>query len=445
MNIQQFVAESLGDSSYLLVSDGEAAVIDPQRDIRPFLKAAAGFGAAIKYVVETHVHNDYVSGGRELAALGAEVLVPAGSKIEFPHREIGDGAPLQIGSNKLLAVKAPGHTYEHTAYLAAHPDGRIQAAFTGGSLLMAAAGRTDLLGPDHTEELTRLQWETAHRLQQLVPAEADVLPTHGAGSFCSSSGTSVGRSGPMTVELKRNPALAAATYELFRDAQLASAAPIPAYYRHMAPINRQGPKVYGLPPSPPPLTAAAFAELAPEVTRIDVRRRQDYAAGHLPGTLEIEESNTMLAYLSWLTEFNAPLALVAYNQLQADRVTTDLFRIGYERVAGWVDLTAAERLEPMTTVTAEEAAAVLKRGKHAVLDVRYANEHSDEPLAGALELPFDQLTRRAGDLPEGPLVVVCASGQRSTMAASYLRARGISAVPLVEGGASEVRAALSLT
>jgi rhodanese-related sulfurtransferase len=249
----------------------------------------------------------------------------------------------------------------------------------------------------------------------------------------------------MTVEMKRNPALSAATYELFREAQLSSAAPIPAYYRHMAPINRKGPKVYGLPPSPQPLTSGMFAELPPEVVRIDVRRRQDFAAAHLPGTLEIEESNTMLAYLGWLAEFNAPIALVAYNQLQADRVTTDLFRIGYERVAGWVDITAAERLEEMPTVNAEEAAAVLKRGKHPVVDVRYANEHRDEPLAGAIELPFDELTKRAGDLPEGPLVVVCASGQRSTMAASYLRGRGISAVPLLEGGANEVREALSLT
>lgn len=445
MHIQQFVAESLGDSSYLVVSDGIAAVIDPQRDIRPFLKAAAGFGAAIKYVVETHVHNDYISGGRELAALGAEVLVPDGARIEFPHRELGEGAPLEIGASKLLAVKSPGHTYEHTAYLAARPDGRIQAAFTGGSLLMAAAGRTDLLGPDHTEELTRLQWESAHRLMQLVPAEADVLPTHGAGSFCSSSGTGIGRSGPMTVEMKRNPALAAASYELFREAQLAGAAPIPAYYRYMAPINRQGAKVYGLPPSPQPLTAGTFAELPPETVRIDVRRRQDYAAGHLPGTLEIEESNTMLAYISWLTEFNAPVALVAYNQLQADRVATDLFRIGYEHVAGWVDMTAAERLEELPTVNAEEAAAVLKGKKHAVVDVRYSNEHQEEPLPGAIELPFDELTKRAGELPEGPLVVVCASGQRSTMAASYLRGRGLSAVALIEGGAAEVREALSIT
>ncbi|HMO94615.1 MAG TPA: MBL fold metallo-hydrolase [Tepidiformaceae bacterium] len=445
MHIHQFVAESLGDSSYLVVSDGIGAVIDPQRDIRPILQAAAGYGASLSYVLETHVHNDYVSGGRELAALGAEVLVPAGSDIEFPHRELGEGQALELGVSKLVAVRAPGHTYEHTAYLAARADGSIQGAFTGGSLLMASAGRTDLLGPERTDELTRLQWETAHRLRALVPGEADILPTHGAGSFCSATGTGAGRSGPMEVELRRNPALTAPTFERFREAQLASAAPIPAYYRYMAPINRHGPKVHGLPPSPQPMTSGDFATLPPETVRIDVRRRADFAAGHLPGTLEIEESDTMLAYTSWLTEFNAPVALVAYNQMQADRVATDLFRIGYERVVGWVDITAADRLDQMPTVNAEEAAAVLKRGKHAVVDVRYASEHAESPVAGALELPFNELTQRAEELPEGPVVVFCASGQRATIAASYLRGRGMSAVPLIDGGAEDVRRELALT
>lgn len=439
MHIQQFVADSLGDSSYLVASDGDAAVIDPQRDIRPFLEAANALGARIRYVVETHVHNDYLSGGRELAALGAEILAPQGSELQFPHRELGEGATLEIGGGRLVAVRSPGHTYEHTAYLAVRGDGSTQGAFTGGALLMGSAGRTDLLGPAHTEELTRLQWESARRLRELVPLGASVLPTHGAGSFCSSSGADLGRSGPMSVETQRNPVLSSASYELFRDAQLSSLAPIPAYYEYMAPINREGPKVYGVPPTPVPLSPIEFSELPPETVRIDVRRRQDFVKGHLPGTLEIEESNTLLAYIGWMAPFNAPIALVAYNQLQADRITTDLFRIGYERVAGWIDITAAERLEELAVVNVEEAAAVLKRGQHKVVDVRYSNEHQEEPLPGAIELPFDRLQSGAGDLPEGPLVVVCASGQRATMAASYLRTLGISAVPLLEGGANDIR------
>ncbi len=441
MKTIQFVAESLGDASYLVVSGNEAAVIDPQRDIRPFVKAAREHGAEIRYVVETHVHNDYVSGGRELAALGAEVIAPAAGKLEFPHRPVEDGDVVAIGDAKLLVTAAPGHTYEHVAYLGVNPSGEVRGAFTGGALLMAAAGRTDLLGPDHTETLTRLQWETAQKLRRLVPERADVLPTHGAGSFCSATGTDLGRCGPMAVELLRNPALAARSYEEFRALHLATAMPIPGYYRYMAPINRKGPKVYGEPPRPERLSAAAVAQLAGEAWLIDVRARADYAAGHLPGSLEIEESGSMLAYVGWLIPFNAPIVLVTYDAAQAERVTVDLFRIGYEQVRGFApaaDLPLAARTE---TASAGEVAAALRSGALPVLDVRYAQEHAEEPLPGARPLAFDEIAAWAPAI-EGPVLVVCASGQRAAMAASYLERRGVAARPYIGGGAAQVRQAL---
>ncbi|HML97819.1 MAG TPA: MBL fold metallo-hydrolase [Tepidiformaceae bacterium] len=438
MKIQQFVAESLGDASYLLVSGSEAAVIDPQRDIEPFVKMATAHGATIRYVVETHVHNDYVSGGRELAALGAEVLAPAASGLEFPHRPMPDGAVLSVGDARIVAVRAPGHTYEHTAYLAQDPGGVTHGAFTGGALLMGAVGRTDLLGPGHTEQLTRLQWETARHLRQLVPVAADVLPTHGAGSFCSTTGTDLGRCGPMAAELQRNPALSSATFELFRDIQLGSVAPIPGYYRHMAPLNRKGPRVFGAVPRPPALDLRQFDALGPDVYRVDVRARQDYAARHLPATLEIEESNSFLAYAGWLIPFNAPIALVSYDAAQAQRVTTDLFRIGYEDVRGFIAASTIEPPASLHTVGVREAADMIRAGSLPVLDVRYTQEHRDLPIPGARQLPFDEIQVWAQEIEAGPVLVVCASGQRSTMAASYLRRHGIQAIPLIEGGAAEL-------
>lgn len=245
MRIVQFVAEALGDASYLVASGGVAAMVDPQRDVRPYLAKARELGAEIRFVFETHVHNDYLSGGRELAALGAEVVAPAASGLEFPHRPVADGDEVQVGGATLRAVAAPGHTYEHTAYLAVSEAGEIEGAFTGGALLMAAAGRSDLLGPDHSEELTRLQWETAHRLAALLPPSAELMPTHGAGSFCSGSGACQDRRGPLSLELERNPALASPTLEIFRDLHLSSRAPIPDYYAFMAPLNRSGVKSSG--------------------------------------------------------------------------------------------------------------------------------------------------------------------------------------------------------
>lgn len=438
MKIQQFVAESLGDASYLLVSGNEAAVIDPQRDIAPFVRAANAHGVTIRYVVETHVHNDYVSGGRELAAAGAEVVAPADSGLEFPHRPIADGGVLTVGDARVVAVRAPGHTYEHTAYLATDPNGAVHGAFTGGALLMGAVGRTDLLGPDHTEKLTRLQWDTAQHLRALVPAPADVLPTHGAGSFCSTTGTDLGRCGPMATELQRNPALASATFQLFHDLQLGSTSPIPGYYRYMAPLNRKGPRVFGAAPRPPELDVRGFGSLGADVYRVDVRARRDFANGHLPGTLEIEESDSMLAYFGWLIPFNAPIALVAYDRPQAERVTVDLFRIGYEDVRGYI---AAETIEPpvqMHTVGLAEAASILRSRSMPVLDVRYAQEHRDIPLPGTRPIPFDEIQVWAQEIDAGPVLVVCASGQRSTTAASYLRRHGIEAIPLIDGGAADL-------
>lgn len=443
MRIQQFVVDSLGDASYLVIAGSEAAVIDPQRDVRPFVEAASAAGAEIRYVFETHVHNDYISGGPELAARGAQIIAPAEAKLEFPHRPIRDGEEVAFGGIRLRAVHAPGHTYEHTAYLAIDEDEKIAGAFTGGAILMAAAGRTDLLGPDHTETLTRLQWETARRLSEMLDPSAEVLPTHGAGSFCSSASIGADRRAPLSVELERNPVLASQTYEIFRSLHLADPGPIPAYYRHMAPINRRGAEVFGEPPVPPLLHPEAVREFAWAQRLVDVRARDDFARASVPGALEIEESGAMLAYVSWLLPFNTPLALLTYDEEQARRVTTDLFRIGYEKVRGYLPfqrwLDAGFETASLPAVYTQEAAEILRVGRMPVLDVRYRNELASDPLPGALQHPLEDITRWAKDAPKGKSLVVCASGQRATMAASFLRTLGHEAIPLIEGGVADLR------
>jgi glyoxylase-like metal-dependent hydrolase (beta-lactamase superfamily II)/rhodanese-related sulfurtransferase len=444
VHILQFVTEGLGDSSYLLLSGGQAAVIDPQRDIRPYLQAAAEHGATIRYAVETHVHNDYVSGARELAARGAEIVAPRDARFAFPHRPVDDAGEIEIGQAKLRAVKAPGHTYEHTAYLAVDERGAIAGAFTGGALLVGATGRTDLLGPDHTEELTRLQFESVRRLAAFVPGDTPVLPTHGAGSFCS-SGQGGERRSQMSTERDTNPALVVESYEAFRAQQLGTPPPTPAYYRHMAPINRAGPAVHGEPPRPALLEPGDLKRLAAAgVPILDVRPRDAFVEAHVPGSLELEQSDSQVAYVSWLVPFNSALALVAADAAQAETVTTDLFRIGYEQVRGYLTFeawrAAGRPVEGLETVETGRALAILQRGEMPVLDVRFRAEHESTPLEGALRRPVDQLRAWAGDVGPGPVLVLCESGQRSTMAASFLRARGTKAIALDHGGATELRA-----
>lgn len=441
MKVLQFITDSLGDASYLVVANGKAAAVDPQRDVRPLLAAAKEHNATIEFVFETHVHNDYLSGGRELAALGAQVVAPAKGELEFPHLPLEDGGEVAFGGATLRAVAAPGHTYEHTAYLGLDERGQSRAAFTGGALLMGSAGRSDLLGPAHTAELTRLQWETAQRIRGLLSPAASLFPTHGAGSFCSTTGSAMERSGPLATELTRNPALTSLTAEEFAAIQLATSAPIPGYYQYMAPLNRKGPRVYGEPPRPARLTPDEVASTTANV--IDIRPRLEFANAHIPGSIDIEESNSLLAYTGWIIPFNAPIVLIAHDEAQARRVTVDLFRIGYEDVRGYLPFrdwqTAGRRVDSLEHVDAERARQILRANEMPVLDTRFASEHLEFPIPGALKLPFDELTSWAGTAPARSLVV-CASGQRATMAASVLKKAGRDVIALAEGGAEDLLA-----
>lgn len=443
MEVIQFITEALGDASYLVVGEQSAAAVDPQRDVRPMLQAARERGVNIDYVFETHVHNDYVSGGLELAKLGAKVVAPTGTGLDFPHIPLADKGELQVGGFTLRAFDAPGHTFEHNAYIALDDRGETRGVFTGGSLLMAAAGRSDLLGPASTEALTRLQWESAQRLRREVSATAEIFPTHGAGSFCSSAGADAGRHGPLSVEFERNPLYVPPGYESFRAGHLSSLAPIPGYYRFMAPINRAGPLVYGEPPVPARITPAEAASLAKEnVLLIDTRPRAQFAAGHIPGSVGIEGGGSLLAYVGWLVPFNAPVVLVTSNPDQAREVTIDLFRIGYEDIRGYLTVaewTAEGRpMLPLRTVDVTEAREILANGGLPVLDVRFEYEQSERPLRGAVARPVDRLPEWIGSVEQQPTLVVCAGGQRAAMAASFLQREGKDVIALIEGGAEDL-------
>jgi hydroxyacylglutathione hydrolase len=445
MKIIQFVTDSLGDASYIIISDGVAAVVDPQRDVRPFLSAAREHGAEIRYVFETHVHNDYVSGGRELAALGATIVAPASAGLEFPHVDANDGDEFAVGRTRLRAVAAPGHTYEHTAYLAIDEDGVTHGAFTGGSLLVGSAGRSDLLGPDYSEELTRLQWQSAHKIAALLTPESQILPTHGAGSFCSTTEVGGQRMTTLANEQIVNPALASVDFAAFCAAHLAYAAPVPGYYRHMAPINRSGARLYGEPPIPGHLAVDALASLdRSKVHLVDVRSRFDFARAHVPGSVLIDESTSMLAYFGWLIPFNAPLALIVDNTNQAERVTVDLFRIGYEDVRGYTTfsewLASGRGVDVVPTVGPSAIGDALRSGVTPVIDVRFAYEHDPQPLPGAQQRPIDRLHDWMPSLGKHPALVICQSGQRAAMAASFLAAEGQDVQPYIDGGAEDVLA-----
>jgi hydroxyacylglutathione hydrolase len=469
MDLELFVTPGLGDTSYLLASGREAVLVDPQRDAWRFLEVAERRGWRIRHVLETHVHNDYLSGALETrAATGAEIAAPARGGYAFEHRPMDEGDALEVGSLRLTAWATPGHTPEHLAWavedlasagsVSAAPASdpadaapRIPAAvFTGGSLIVGSAGRTDLLGPALTDALTSDQQRSLRRLAEL-PDAVEILPTHGAGSFCSAGPAAPRRVSSIGAERFANPtfALASAPPDVFRAQALGDLGRFPAYYAHMAGLNRSGPRVLGRLILPPAMDPAAFeAAAAKGATIIDMRGRHLFAAGHVPGSLNIELDGTFAGYVGWLVPFGAPVLFVLPDGAPdaLAEATTELLRIGYEWVPGWLTGGVAAWAEsgrsvgsyPTVTMRDLHAERAAGREDAILLDVRQPIEWRDDGIVpGARRIFVADLPARLDELRNGGRVTVfCKSGSRSAIAASILDGAGVNVRLVSKGGAA---------
>ena len=456
LDLEIFVTPGLGDSSYLLASGREAVLVDPQRDAWRFLEVAERRGWRVRHVLETHVHNDYLSGALETrAATGAEIVAPGRGGYEFEHRPADEGHWLEIGGLRLTAWATPGHTPEHLAWLVTEagtsgedPDG-ARAIFTGGSLLVGSVGRTDLLGPVLTNALTADQQRSLSRIADL-PGAISVLPTHGAGSFCSAGPVSSHRTTTVEAELAANPTLAlvGAPADDFRVKALDGLGRYPDYYAHMARINRRGPRVLGRLILPPALDPAAFeAATAAGATIVDARDRDAFAAAHIRGALNIELESSFSGYVGWLIAFGAPIRLVLPDAPDAlAEATTELLRVGYERVPGWleggIDAWAASG-RPVssygtTTMAQTHRRRAADRDPGVLLDVRQANEWADGIVPDSELIFVADLQSRLAELPSGaPVTVFCRTGHRASMAASILDNAGFDVTLVDKGGAAD--------
>ncbi|HSL33850.1 MAG TPA: MBL fold metallo-hydrolase [Candidatus Limnocylindrales bacterium] len=449
MDVETFVTLGLGDNSFLVASGDEAVLIDPQRDAWRFLEAAERRGWHIRHVLETHVHNDYVSGALEARSVtGAEIVVHADAgPYGFPHRAIEPGDDVRIGDVRLVARAAPGHTFEHLAWEALVP-GRPEptAVFTGGSLLVGSAGRSDLLGDDLAEQLARLQYRTVHDLAKL-PADTRVMPTHGAGSFCVSTAPSADRVSTIGAELATNVALLAEDEDVFVRQQLASLGRYPAYYPRMAPINRAGPPILGRLPGLPALSPDEAIALSTQgAWVIDGRDRSEFAAGHVPGSINIELDDAFGTYVGWIVPFGAPLVLVLPDPLEesASYATAQLVRIGWDVPAGyvaggveaWLASGRPTRSYPVAAMRELFERRVRDGEDLRVLDVRQPAEWRDDgAIPDSLQMFVADVPARIGELPrDAELWVVCTTGHRATIAASLLDRAGVPVRLVARGG-----------
>ncbi|MGH2659468.1 MAG: MBL fold metallo-hydrolase, partial [Actinomycetota bacterium] len=424
MELKVIVTPGLGDNSYLLASGGEAALIDPQRDVERMLRAAAARGSEVRLVLETHVHNDYVSGAAEVrSATGAEIAGPAGAGYAFPFIPLAEGGEVRVGGLRLVAIETPGHTLEHTAYALFADEAESPAAvFTGGSLIVGSAGRTDLLGPELTDRLTRDQYRSLRRLVSL-PDDTEVLPTHGAGSFCATVAPQQDRTSTIGRERASNPTLTDIDEDAFVREQLSGLLAYPRYYAHMASINRAGPRVFGQVPLPRALVPdEAAALLGDGAWMVDGHGGADFADAHVPGSLNIPLDDSFGSYVGWLVPFDDPIMLVPPEPEQESvaEAGAQLFRIGYERfdgyLAGGIDAWRGTgrdvRSYPVATV--DDVVAAARSGADRVLDVRQRTEWETGHLPGSTHVFVADLPSRLDELPRhGEVLAACSSGHRA--------------------------------
>jgi glyoxylase-like metal-dependent hydrolase (beta-lactamase superfamily II)/rhodanese-related sulfurtransferase len=454
MDIEQILTPGLGNTTYLLASDGETVVVDPPRDAWRVTAVADARGWRLTHVVETHVHNDYLSGALELRAdRRAEIVAPARGRYAFEHRGVDEGDTVEVGGLRLVARATPGHTPEHLAWeVLAEGATAPSAVLTGGSLLVGSAGRTDLLGADATERLTHAQFDSLRALAGL-PDDVAVLPTHGAGSFCTAGPVDGARTSTIGIERRMNPLLAARDEATFRAALLGGLGAYPTYYGEMAAINRAGPVVLGRPAVPPALDAAAFrAAVAAGAHVVDARPRAEFAAGHLLGSLSIELDDSFASYVGWFVPFGSAVALVLPEPLEAalEAASVQLFRIGYDRVVGalsggvaaWADAGGALAAFPTTTIGALHEQAIAG-GPGYALDVRDPHEwREDGVVPGAIRVPLGELADQLASIPrDGVVTVFCRTGRRAGIAASLLEAAGVDVRLIAQGGAADWPAA----
>ncbi len=430
MEVVTIGTPQLGDRSYLVHDGNVALVVDPQRDIDRVQAAARDAGVRITHVVETHLHNDYVTGGVALAReSSASYLMNGADDVAVDREPVSDGDEIRVGSLTVRVVATPGHTRNHVCYVVSSGD--EQAVFSGGSLLYGSVGRTDLVDPAATDELTRAQYHSARRLVAEVSDRAVLYPTHGFGSFCSSGPATVVDSATIGDQKRDNHALTDDDEDHFVETLVAGLAAYPGYYAHMGELNRKGAEAPDLSP-PEPLDADELrSRLRDGQWVVDLRNRVVFADDHLKGTVSFEygDGTSFTTYLGWILPWGSPVTVVGSRD-EVEAAVRDLSRIGIDQP--WVavgdrpeQLVEDHPTQSYPRVGWSELLAEQRTGREpVVLDVRGDDEYATDHLDAALHVPLHSLLERMDEIPHTRLWVHCGSGYRAGVAASILQRAG---------------------
>jgi glyoxylase-like metal-dependent hydrolase (beta-lactamase superfamily II)/rhodanese-related sulfurtransferase len=433
VTVEALVDVGLGNSAYLVdLGDGRALAVDAARDLRSVRELAARRGLKVAYAADTHLHADFLSGAVQLAATDdAVVLASAAGNRPFPHRGLRDGDEVDLGGLRLRAWATPGHTDEHLAFLLLDGDSPI-GVFTGGSLIVGAAARTDLVVAERTEELARAQYHSLQRLMVLADDVA-VWPTHGAGSFCSSPPGSE-RTSTIGQERVTNSLLVAASEDEFVTRLLGSLGSFPTYFRWLGETNRRGPAVLPEPLTLAPLTVEQVRRLIDDgATIVDVRPIKEYAAAHIPGSLSIELRSAFGTWLGWLLPEGAEIVVLRSLDQDPAEILGQAAKVGYDiagELAGGIPAWTGADL--VTTSTALVTPSTMSDAQR-VLDIRQDSEFAAGHVPGAEHSELGSLADGAASLADGPVTVMCGHGERAMSAASVLERAGRDASVLLGG------------
>ena len=446
MFFKRFFVDALAHASYMIGSRGEAVVIDPARDVEPYIAAAQIEGLTIRYVIETHLHADFVSGHSELAErTGAEIVIGEKAGVRFPHRPVREGDELRVGTFVLRVLDTPGHTSEGISVLVTDAEGSHapQKVFTGDTLFVGDVGRPDLAASSgySARQMAEMLWESTRKLLALDD-EVEVWPAHGAGSAC---GKNIGREICSTIGIQRrtNAALQAGSMDTFVAAVTRDLPPAPLYFRYDSELNRR---------EVPPLPTHPIREIAPAEAHalmfsghrvIDVRPAAEFGRAHVPGSLNVGLAGAFETWVGTLVAPGRPLIIVASTGEEAEEARARLARIGYDsdvaRLTGGVDAWREAGL-PVAVIEQIDPPALSRLAagsKVRVVDVRSPAEYQLGHVPGAESIPLSELERNASTLDRTqPTAVICAGGYRSSAGASLLERAGVAHVFNVAGGTS---------
>lgn len=430
------VDEGLGNSAYLLdLGDSRALAVDPPRDLRALNTAAAERGLTIAYAADTHLHADFLSGAVQLAATDrAQILASGAGARQFGHRALHDGDEVDLGGLTLQAWATPGHTDEHLSFLI--KDGpKPVGVFSGGSLIVGSAARTDLLGADRTIELAHAQYASLQRLASLPDATA-LWPTHGAGSFCSAPPGSA-RTSTIGTEKTGNLLLTAPDADTFTRLLTASLGTYPDYFAWLSEVNRRGPAVITDEPALTGLTVDQVrTHMASGAVVVDVRPIREVAQGHIPGAVSIALRPQFATWLGWTLPPDTPIVIVRNQDQNPADILWPAYNVGYtnfrgELTAGIHAWTAAGHILGTTPLIGPDAV----HGQ--VLDIRQDSEYTAGHLPGAVHIELGDLTGRQQAVSGEPTVVMCGHGERAMTAATLLQRNGIRDISVLDGGAGD--------